>query len=274
NSGNGCRGSLGMQDGFSTRAGRQFLQGTGGVASFASEVVARLVSGEVNMTAALREDLIARFMHAVVNADLTDFEALKPELRRARISPATFSDRYVPEIARRLGVAWEDDTMSFAEVTMGASRLQAILRQIGADWVADGSRTPESGHATVLLIVPSGEQHTLGVFVLLGQLRRRGISVCLRISPTEGDLRALFADRRFDGAMVSLATVDKFDDTCALLQLLKSLSAGQLRIAMGGAALPKLTTEPPEGSADILTNDLSLAIAALGLAVLPMRADA
>lgn len=263
-----------MQDGYSTRAGRQFLQGTGGVASFAADVVARLVSGEVNMTAALREDLIERFMHAVVNADLTDFEALKPDLRRARISPATFSDRYVPEIARRMGVAWENDTMSFAEVTMGASRLQAILRQIGADWVADGSRTAEAGHATVLLIVPSGEQHTLGVFVLLGQLRRRGISVCLRISPTEGDLRALFADRTFDGAMVSLATAEKFAAACAVMKLLKTLTGGQLPIALGGAGLQDVPSTPPDGCVDIMTNDLSAAIAALGLTGLPMRVDA
>ncbi|MGL4321557.1 MAG: hypothetical protein ACRCS3_11895 [Paracoccaceae bacterium] len=255
-----------MQDGQSSESGRQFLRASnGGVAAFASDVVARLVKGEISMTLPLREDLIDRFMHAIVNTDMTDFEAFKPELRRARISPAVFSDRYLPEIARKLGTAWEEDRLSFAEVTMGASRLQAILRQIGAGLSADDGLS-DHAHSTVLLIVPQGQQHTLGAFVLLGQLRRRGISVCLRVSPTEDDLRALIGQRSFDGVMVSLALPEYIDATCAMLRTLKQLTAGQLRVALGGAALTLASITVPEDCADIVTNDLPTAIAALSLA--------
>jgi MerR family transcriptional regulator, light-induced transcriptional regulator len=255
-----------MQDGQNLGLGRQAPRTSGGVASFASDVISRLVTAEVSMTTALREDLIERFTSAVVKADLTDFETLRPELRRARISPSLFTDRYLPEIARRLGKAWEDDTMTFAEVTMGSARLQAILRQVGAGWIADaGSR--DAGMPTVLLIVPNGQQHTLGAFVVLGQLRRKGISVCLRVGPTEGDLRALFASRRFDAAMLSLALPDELGPARKLMASLKDMTAGRLPIALGGAALaiaadPAALTAP---EAEIVTNDLTLAISALGL---------
>lgn len=253
-----------MQDGQSPRSGRQFLRASGGVSSFAADVVARLVKGDVSMTATLREDLIEKFMQAVVKSDLTDFNALKPELRRARISPIVFSDRYLPEIARRLGKAWEDDALSFAEVTMGTARLQAILRQIGAGWSAD-SGVVESGQSAVLLIVPPGQQHTLGAFVLLGQLRRKGVSVCLRVSPSDADLRALLSTRRFHAAMISLALPEKLEDARSMMRSLHAMTGNQLPIALGGAAL-SIAPEPmaaPE--AVILTNDLTLAIAALGL---------
>jgi MerR family transcriptional regulator, light-induced transcriptional regulator len=263
-----------MQDGYTRAAGQMFPQGAGGVASLASDVVARLVSGRAHATVRLREDLIDRFLTAVVSVDLTDFETLKPDLQRARITPILFADRYVPEIARRLGKAWEDDTMSFAEVTMGVSRLQAILRQIGSDWVADSYRGSHRRLATVLLIVPGGEQHTLGAFVLMGQLRRMGISVCLRISPTDGDLRALLGDRQFDAAMISVAAVEKFPAAITALRLLKALTAGKLRVALGGAALHKFDAPPEDVRFDILTNDLSLAIAQLGLVTQSAHSDA
>jgi MerR family transcriptional regulator, light-induced transcriptional regulator len=258
-----------MQDGQGRNSGLQFQRVAGGVASFASDVVSRLIKGEFSMTAALREDLIVRFLRAVVSADLTDFEALKPELRRARISPAMFSDRYLPEIARRMGKAWEDDSMSFAEVTMGSSRLQAILRQISAGWSADEGTAGEAGLSTVLLIVPGGQQHTLGAFVLLGQLRRKGISVCLRVGPTDGDLRALLAVRQFDGAMVSLALPEDLAATCAMIGLLKEMTLGLLPIALGGAALLNAPAAFTATEADIVTNDLKLAIGALGLSHRP-----
>ena len=263
-----------MQDGQGSGSGKQFLRASGGVETFASDVVARLVKGEFSMTAPLRDDLIERLMHAVVNSDLTDFEALKPELRRARISPTMFSDRYLPEIARRLGKAWEDDTMTFAEVTMGSSRLQAILRQIGAGWSADNGSADDAGLSTVLLIVPQGQQHTLGAFVLLGQLRRKSISVCLRVGPTEGDLRALLAVRRFDAAMVSLALPEELEATCAMITALKQMTAGQLPIALGGAALVNFPVAITASEADIVTNDVTLAIKMLGLTqAIPVDAD-
>ncbi len=260
-----------MQDGQGNGSARYGGQGLGGVSQFAADVVARLVAGAVNISGPLRDDLIERFMMVVVKHDAGGFDSLKPDLRRARISPATFADRYVPEIARRLGKAWEDDRMSFAEVTMGSARLQAILREIGADWAADeGVGGPGDG-ATVLMVVPPGEQHTLGVFVLIGQLRRRGISVCLRIGPSDADLRALLAERTFDGAMVSIATPEKVDICQNLLKTLKDATTGRLPVALGGAAIGLLGGKANLIGADVVTNDVNSAMFALGLTTAAMR---
>ncbi len=265
-----------MQDGQGDGSSRFDSQTSGGVAQFAFEVVARLVAGDVTTTGALREDLIERFSWAVIDPEFGRFDAMKPDLRRARISPTLFADRYVPEIARRLGRGWEDDTMSFAQVTMGASRLQAILREIGADWVADqgvvSSSTAE--RSTVLMIVPPGEQHTLGVFVLIGQLRRRGVSVCLRIGPTSDDMRQLLGERSFDGVMMSIATPEKLARCEVLLRTIKDVTTGRLRVAIGGAALRELGGAAETIGADVVTNDLTSAMLGLGMMDAAMKIEA
>jgi MerR family transcriptional regulator, light-induced transcriptional regulator len=264
-----------MQDGQGNGVGRLSGRTSGGVAQFAFDVVARLVAGDATTTGPLRDDLVERFSWAVIDPELGRFEAMKPDLRRARISPTLFADRYVPEIARRLGKGWEDDTMSFAQVTMGASRLQAILREIGADWVADQgiSHGASGDRATVLMIVPAGEQHTLGVFVLIGQLRRRGVSVCLRIGPSEDDLRTLLGERQFDGAMISVATPEKQAACRTVLKLLKDVTTGRLHVAVGGAALTALGDKADMIGADVVTNDLTTAMMAMGMTQAAMQID-
>jgi MerR family transcriptional regulator, light-induced transcriptional regulator len=264
-----------MQDGQGNGTGRLSGQTSGGVAQFAFDVVARLVAGDATTTGALRDDLVERFSWAVIDPELGRFDAMKPDLRRARITPTLFADRYVPAIARRLGKGWEDDTMSFAQVTMGASRLQAILREIGADWVADQGPGPGLGgdRATVLLILPAGEQHTLGAFVLIGQLRRRGVSVCLRIGPSEDDLRVLLNERHFDGAMISLATPERQASCRSMLKILKDVTTGRLHVAVGGAALSALGDKAHMIGADVVTNDLTTAMMAMGLTQAAMRIE-
>jgi MerR family transcriptional regulator, light-induced transcriptional regulator len=264
-----------MQDGQSNTSGRMGRQVSGGVAQFAFEVVARLVSGDVATMGPLREDLIERFSWAVIDPEMGRFDAMKPDLRRARISPTLFADRYIPEIARRLGRGWEDDTMSFAQVTMGASRLQAILREIGADWIADqgSGYTPTGDRSTVLLVVPQGEQHTLGVFVLIGQLRRRGVSVCLRIGPSDDDVRSLLGERSFDGAMISIATPQKLPICRVLVKTIKEVTTGRLHVAVGGAALRELGEEAHVIGADVVTNDLTAAMFGLGMTTAAMQIE-
>lgn len=254
-----------MHDSRSRPLTRQADCAAGGVTRFAAEVVARLVSRDSGVRFALQPKLLDRLTEAVETGGAEGFEALKPELKRARISAAMLADGYIPEIARRMGQAWEDDRLTFAEVTMALARLQAILREIGSGWAADASGLV-GAQAAVLLIVPEGEQHTLGALVMTGQLRRQGVSVCLRIGPKESDLRAMFARRQFDGAMLSLASEDRLEACKQLVQLLRDLSRNRIRIALGGnvvnhdaGALARRT------GVDVVTNDLEAALSALHL---------
>lgn len=253
---------------------RGFTQGServlGGVSQFAADVVARLVAREGTASGPLRDGLVDQMIAAVSRPGSAGFDALRPELRRARISATALADLYIPEVARRLGKAWEDDSMSFAEVTIGTARLQAILREIGAGWVADTSAGGKAGQ-TLLLVVPAGEQHTLGAMVLAGQLRRRGISVGLKVGPGSEDVLQLLHTRRFDGAMLSVACVEKLESTAALVKTLKRETGGAMPVAVGGAVLLREGNVTISHEADIQTNNIEEALQALGLNEAPTR---
>lgn len=250
-----------MQDGIFRAADRSTSRAAGGVSQFATDVVARLVARDVVGGPVLRDSLVQRLVDAVRSSDPGAFETLKPELKRARISAATLADVYIPEVARRLGIGWEEDLISFAEVTMGTARLQAILREIGKEWVADDAG-PQAG-MTMLFILPSGEQHTLGALVAAGWLRRQGISVCLRIAPSVSDLTELLSTRNFDGAMISIACDDKVDACARTVKTLKNASTNALRVAVGGAIMEWGADAMAATGADIVTNDLKAALRAL-----------
>lgn len=235
----------------------------GGVSRFAAEVVARLVARDVADGSGLREDLVTRFMAAVSSMDTVAFDDLKPELRRARISAVMLADLYIPEVARRLGEAWEADCVSFAQVTMGVARLQAILREIGSAWSADAADAGET--ATLLLVLPQGEQHTLGAMVLAGRLRRMGISVSVKIAPSPAELADCVARRAFDGALISVACEDRLETCRKLVKTLKEASNGLLKVAVGGALAEADENVMRLTGADVVTNDIAIALERVGV---------
>ncbi|MBC2836619.1 cobalamin B12-binding domain-containing protein [Paragemmobacter straminiformis] len=233
------------------------------VSQFAAEVVARLVKREGDTVPEMRESLVQSLMRAVCSVDPQVLETLRPELRRARVSPAVLADHYIPEVARRLGREWSADCVSFAQVTMGTARLQSILREIGQGWFADAGG--QSDGPTLLLVLPQGEHHTLGAMVLAGRLRRNGVSVALRIGETAQEVAAFIQGRHFDGALISVASYDRLETCRKLVKTLKDATKGALRIALGGAVLDEGGETVICAGVDVVTNDIETALAVLGL---------
>lgn len=252
----------GMRDGDFSVDGLRGLNGVD-ISQFAADVMAKVAARDGAARVALREPLLAALVAAARSPDPCALDSLRPDFRRARITNEMLADHYIPEAARRLGRAWEDDWASFAEVSIGSARLQAFLHEIGKGWAADG--TESVGASTVLILVPEGEQHTLGALTAAGWLRRRGISVSVRIGPSPAQLAEILGQRRFDGAMISVACHETLEVCTGLVKTLRSEASDGLRIALGGAVLERGEDVAAVSGVDIVTNDLPKAIDALGL---------
>lgn len=238
--------------------------GTDGVAHFAAEVLARLVRSEASAAAVLNEGFVSGLMRAVLSGDPDGFGNLRAEFKRARVPSAILADHYIPEVARRLGKGWAEDCTSFADVTMGTARLQAILREIGQEWYADAAGAAAEG-PTLLVILPEGEHHTLGAMVLAARLRRSGVSVSLRIGEPAPVLATFVRDRSFDAALISVACHEKLETSARLVKTLKDATRGKLKIAVGGAVLASGEYAASDTGADVVTNDIEVALKGLGL---------
>ena len=243
--------------------GRAAPQDTAGVIYFASQVVSLLADRNARTVSEMREPVVAGLIAASLAGTKDAFAGLLAEVKRARISVAALADIYIPEAARRMGAAWHQDQMSWLDVSIGVARMQALLREIGTAWVAD--QAGDTGHGTILLILPDREQHTLGPMVAMGQMRRYGVSVCLRIAPNTNELRSLMAARQFDGVMISVATKDKLDPVAKTVQFLKSVMTKPTPIVVGGAVMFKVEDPAAQTGADFSSNDVGAALEVIGL---------
>lgn len=247
------------------------LQGerAGGLSDFASDVVALVLTKGAERPVVLDEPLLQRFIAAVLSGDPEAVTSLLPEFRRMNVTPAALADLYIPEAARRFGDAWLTDEMSFCDVTIGSARLQNMLRDITEGFASQDSRDAPRG--LILVIVLRGAQHTLGGLGLAGQLRRRGVSVCLQIGPSDDALRELVAECRFDGALITIATTDEIDTLKNVVNVLKTATKGTLPIAIGGSVVALHKEQFSVPGADIVTNDLGQALDFMGVMTLRPR---
>lgn len=108
--------------------------------------------------------------------------------------------------AQLLGEMWRQDVCSFAEVTIGLSRLQNILRDLGSDF---GSRRDGFGaERTVLLAATPGEQHTFGVCVVEEYFRRAGWITTYLPSPTKAEIIRTLRNDHYDVLGLSVSSDD------------------------------------------------------------------
>jgi methanogenic corrinoid protein MtbC1 len=244
-----------------------------GLSALARTVVARLVARDGQVGRRLDPELVAALAKAMAYPDYSLFEALRPELRRARISQTELVDSYFPAVARHLGCEWTEDRAAFTDVTLGLARMQSILHQVGRDWAGHGQAAPDA--ATVLLVLPEGEQHSFGAILMAGQLRRQGISVQLQIGASPASLRAIVQGNRFDCSMISVACEEKLDLCRLVVKALKDGSEGRLWVAVGGAVLDRRMDVREATGADMATNDPMNAIETARVRNgIPQRVDA
>ncbi len=235
----------------------------------ASHVISMLAARKQVDVAEMRRAVLARLIEALVSDDPMAAARLLEEMRRQRIPAESLIDDILPEAARSLGAAWDRDQISFVDVTIGSMRLQGMLRDIEMRTAQDIA--PQAGAGSVLVIVPSDEQHTLGALVISNRMRRMGVSVCLRIMPGTNLLRDLLANRNFDAVMLSVSASENLDLASKVVKLVRQgTQAGRMRappVIVGGALVAAGADVGARIEADLATCDLEEALRFSGLDV-------
>lgn len=91
---------------------------------------------------------------------------------------------YVCDGARWLGLGWDQDRLSFLDVTVGVGHLCALMRALRAE--ADADRMRRDSRRCALFATVPGEQHCLGVTVAAAVFRDHGWHIDLH-TDTEHD---------------------------------------------------------------------------------------
>lgn len=205
------------------------------VESLATQVLSALAHRSGQSADAPDETVLANFCADLLRGGKAISTGAIADLRRQGLHPGTILDCYIPAAARELGARWGRDELSFADVTIGAARLQAMLREMGQTWSIAASAGSEAPN--VMLIVPMEEFHTLGGMTAASQMRRMGLSVCLCLGQTEEEILQKIATRQFDMIAVSVSCRQTLDSVRRLIDSMRRVAGGGVPIVVGGHAV-------------------------------------
>lgn len=211
------------------------MRDLGDLAARALSVVAARTAGH---TKTVNDRLIDRLLEAAMGRSKESYRGVARHMLSMGIAPEYIVDEYIPAVARRMGDEWCDDKSSFAAVTIGGSRLQALLRELSTFWKADDALISPNDGASALVMVPPREQHTLGAAVLATQLRRIGLSVRLSVGPDMKSLAQTMASSAFDAVIISSAGAGPISNIRDMVNIARNAGSGPTpKIVVGGTML-------------------------------------
>lgn len=178
-------------------------------------------------------------------------------MMKAGIDAGRIADIYVPAVAQALGEDWVADRNSFADVTLGASRLQSLLRELD-----EAAALHPYGDGPAVLVATAAEaHHTLGAVLLAGQLRRQGFSVRLLLGARPADLQQQLRQSGYDAVFLSAS---RSEDPQVLRRLVEA--ARPVPLVLGGGLLELGPEVVAQTRAPLATSDLSEALRLCNLA--------
>ena len=198
----------------------------------------------------------------MLSGDRAALTALTAECRRLHIPSEVMVDTYIPAAVDRVGARWHDDELDILSATIAFARMQTLLRELGRNWRADD----HAGSAgAVLMLVPDSDQHTLGALVATAQLRRRGVSVTIKLTSSALDLDATLSNSTFDALFVSVGNIASLESAAKLIKIARRPGNAAMPVIVGGAVpvAPQRIIEAT--GADLATRTVDDALAHIGL---------
>ncbi len=178
-----------------------------------------------------RKAMVEDFAQLMDNVDLF--------MRRGVAVETIYFDLLAPA-AKRLGVMWEEDLCSFTDVIIGLCRLQQIVYEF-----ADRVHVENGGGdgRTALFALTPGDQHSLGLIMVVEFFRQAGWRTICMPDATAEDLVDIVTSERFDLIGFSMANERWLEPLPPLITQLRGASRNpDVRVIVGG----RVFVENPE----------------------------
>jgi methanogenic corrinoid protein MtbC1 len=179
-----------------------------------------------------RSDRIEALCHALLSED---DEAGARFIHEVQTQGATFESiylNYLAAAARMLGTWWEEDGVSFVQVTVATSRMYALMRALRREMPM---KSVAPNKSAVFASVP-GEAHILGVRMAADLFQRDGWDIDLKIGKSHDELVAETA-----GALIIVIGLSPSDDRAldalSRLVIAMRINAPQASIFISGTAV-------------------------------------
>lgn len=235
----------------------------GAVSDLAREVVRRLAFRMPN--AVKKEDLptpsdIDLLCGALLSKNDDAVDKFILAARRDGVQVEAVYLGYVAGAARRLGEMWDNDEVSFINVTLACGKLYRIIRGL-RHVIAPGILDDRDEWPAMFALVP-GETHTLGIEIATDIFRREGWDVDMMVG-LDHDMLVDQSDRRSYRAIVLIANSDGMIEPLARLVLALRISHPLAHLVVAGNILDHHSDIIDLVGADAVMKDIETAVSTL-----------
>ncbi|MCW5663238.1 MAG: cobalamin B12-binding domain-containing protein [Piscinibacter sp.] len=167
-------------------------------------------------------DDIAALAASCAAGDRAGATRLIEALRADGLGPDSVLIDLIAPAARLLGQQWEDDRLSFSDVTLGLVLMHELIHSMGYEFL-DGPQHA-GGVQRVMLASAPGSQHVLGLSIVSEFFRKAGWQVVLEVSASSAELCRAVRNEWFDLVGLSVGLDAQLPGLPALVGALRSAS--------------------------------------------------
>jgi methanogenic corrinoid protein MtbC1 len=220
------------------------------------EDLARLVEGEIiprlmlvhrsvreneREPSPLGPDLAERFALYALSSGHDSLLAIIGTLLQQGVSMEGIYLDLLGPAAKRLGEFWDEDRVSFADVSIALGRLQQIVRELSLH--GSQENLPASSGRSALFAPAPGEQHTFGLVIIEEFFRRSGWRTWAELSGSIDEVVAAVQAHHFDLFGMTAGSDDRLDQIAPMVMSIRQASRNRdITVMVGG----RLFLERPE----------------------------
>ncbi len=178
---------------------------------------------------------------------------------RRGVSAEAVLVNYLAPTSRLLGEQWDNDDISFIDVTMAVWRLQEVIHDLAARIPA--AAAPEEGALRSLFSVMPGDNHGFGTTVVDECFRRNGWHSRCMTATDERQLIETVSGEWFDLVGLTVSCDHQLADLPKLIGRVRSASANrQVAVMLGGGLFNSTDGFAQQHGADLSAPDARAAV--------------
>jgi hypothetical protein len=181
----------------------------------------------------LDEEEINKLTNLLLNSEEGSFELAITVLKTHGASIDYIVLELIPAIARKLGRQWEDDDLSFADVSIGVNRLERVIYKL--DYLFQANQLDRQQNKAIFITGFPGSQHTLGSLIFANFLTYSGWQVH---RPHQANIDSMVygvSSKMLQAIAISVSTNEQLEQLPNLINLLRQKSQNpEIIVLIGG----------------------------------------
>ena len=141
----------------------------------------------------------------------------------------------IPEIARKLGKHWEEDNLSFADVSIGVNKLERVIYKL--DYLFQANQLERQQNKSIFISGCPGTQHSLGTLIFANFMTFSGWQVHRPNKVNIDSMVEGVESKTHQALAISVATNEQLEQLPKLIDLLRQKSKNPKIIVLIGGPL-------------------------------------